>query len=461
VEQKARNGVVQIFNYRVDFGWLSPYTQRPGGMATGTGFFITTTGLILTNFHVIEGSSALFIQIPTLGKQKLKVKIVGVAPERDVAILLLPKTEREMVKKTLEEIPILTLGDSDKVRPTNEVLALGYPLGEQILKSTKGIVSGWAEGYLQIDASLNGGNSGGPALNQEGEVIGINSAVKANAQGMSLIIPSNTVISLLPAMQKTKFLLLPTMGFQYQDATQELIEYMQNPLPGGMYLFRVFPTYLFSRAGLSESDMVYAINGHVVDRFGEIQVPWSTDKLSLQSYLNRLQVGQSLTFLVYRKGKRFEAKVDYLPTPRVPVSPHYPDFETIDYEVFGGLVLMNLRFNHIPLITEQRPLFNRFYNPSNQLKPKVVLVQILPGSQAQKTNIFAVGDILQSLNRVSIHTLQDVRKGLQKTTDTISIKTDEGEVAIFSLAKVLQDEPMLIETFQYRPSQLVHVGLSR
>lgn len=455
IEQKARNAVVQLFNYRVEFAWDSPYTKKPGDISTGTGFFISETGVLLSNFHVIESSASLFIQVPTLGKEKLKVTVLGVVPERDIAVLQVDEIGEVMLKKHFKTIPYLTLGDSDTVKPTNEVLALGYPLGEQILKATKGIVSGLTEWYLQIDASLNPGNSGGPSLNNKGQVIGINSAIQAQAQNMSFIIPSNTVSVVLPALPTSPLLLLPALGFRFQEASLDLIKYLNNPLPGGMYVYKVIPTLLFHTAGIKAGDMIYSINENKIDRFGEIKVPWSDDKVNLRIYFNRVSLGSRLKMVIYRQGKRKTKQITYEMKHRLPVSLYYPDFEQVGYIALGGLILMDLRLNHVPLISQIRPLFNRFYKEENQLIPRVIVVQVLPGSITQTLNLFMPGDIISEMDETPIFTLTDVKQGLLKRIQTKSlgpllIRTEEEELATIDWTTLLNQEPLLVQQFGFQ-----------
>lgn len=177
VQKKVKDTVIQVYTHAIEYNWLEPYKTPEQGESCGTGFFINPKGDFITNYHVIAQGTSIEIQIPSFGLERFDVSIIGVAPERDIALLTLTKESREKIVKKIGKVPYLVLGDSDRILRSQEVLALGYPLGQTRLKSTLGIVSGRERmgGFIQITAPLNPGNSGGPALNTNGDVIGINS----------------------------------------------------------------------------------------------------------------------------------------------------------------------------------------------------------------------------------------------------------------------------------------------
>ena len=142
LQPQIKDTVVQVFSQIANFNWVEPYKTPNQGQATGTGFFINERGDIATNAHVVDEAKAVTIQIPSFGKRIFDVEIVGVSPDRDMAILRLHDNEVEDIKKVLGKIPYLELGNSDEIKRASEVMTLGYPLGQQSLKSTTGVVSG-------------------------------------------------------------------------------------------------------------------------------------------------------------------------------------------------------------------------------------------------------------------------------------------------------------------------------
>ena len=188
VQTQAKDTVVQIIAQTAEVNLLKPYeTPRQGG-GFGSGFFISDNGEIITNMHVIDQAQSVWIKIPSMGKAIIPVEVVGKAPERDLALLRITDQGKEVIKRELgiDKFPFLKLGDSDLVNRADEVLALGYPLGQASLKSTSGVVSGrehlGGKYLIQISSPINPGSSGGPALSLNGEVIGISVSGIVSAQ---------------------------------------------------------------------------------------------------------------------------------------------------------------------------------------------------------------------------------------------------------------------------------------
>ena len=180
LQTKVKNTVVQVFNQGAALDLLQPYKSPTQFQSVGTGFFINDQGELITNAHVIDQAKALYIQIPSLGKRQVEVYCVGVSPDRDLALLKVTEEGLKTIAQEMGAIPFLSLGDSDLVKRADEIMTLGYPLGQQGLKSTTGVVSGREENLIQISAPINPGNSGGPSLNIQGDVIGINTSAILN-----------------------------------------------------------------------------------------------------------------------------------------------------------------------------------------------------------------------------------------------------------------------------------------
>ena len=161
----ARDTVVQVFAQIAELDLMQPYKTPTQYGSRGSGFFINEHGHIITNAHVIDQAHAIWIQIPSLGKRLINVIVVGICPERDIALLRVADEDVDYIRSELGYIPYLVLGDSDKVRRSDEVLALGYPLGQESLKSTTGVISGREKNLIQMSAPINPGSSGGPLLN--------------------------------------------------------------------------------------------------------------------------------------------------------------------------------------------------------------------------------------------------------------------------------------------------------
>lgn len=463
IQKRIKDTVVQVFSHQLEKNLREPYRAPEQSRGVGSGFFINEQGDLLTNYHVVAQASDVYIQIPFCGQEQFEMSIRGVSPERDIALLSPTEESYNRIIKRMGKIPYLLLGDSDAVLRSQEVLALGFPLGQFRLKSTLGIVAGRERlgtfGYFQITAPLNPGNSGGPAINTLGQVIGINSRGIMEAQNIGYIIPINEVKNALSDLYEVKLLRKPILGCIFTVATDELINYLGNPDDGGWYIPRVFEGTLFHDVGIKNEDMLYEFNGYRIDKYGELNVPWSEDKISLFELLNRVTIGDDISLVIYRKGvkKEFDFKLtqNYLP----PVRQIYPEFEpeALDYENIGGAIVMNTSLNHIAQLVQRSPDLVRYGKAEHQHIPSVLVTHIVPNSPADKARILQAGDIISSVNDQKIQTLHEFRDAVMKTpqAEYIRLKVENELTAVLSVEKIIKEEKLFSDRYFIPPSPLI------
>lgn len=458
IQERVKDTVVQIFAQKAELNMLQPYKTPDQHTGSGSGFFINGDGELITNAHVVNQAKAIWIQIPSLGKRILEVELIGVSPERDLALLRLVPEGLELVKRELGTVPYLSLGDSDLVRRSDEIMALGYPLGQQSLKSTTGVISGREQYMIQMSAALNPGNSGGPSLNIAGEVIGINTAIIANAQNVGYIIPANDLKIVLPDLHKVKLLRKPFLGVLYNNATESLTEYLGNPHPGGCYVIEVLKDSTLDKAGVKRGDMIYELNGHKIDVYGEMNVPWSEDKISIVDYVSRLSIGQDVSLVLYRNGTRKEVAVTFGQIDDMAIRTVFPGLEPIDYEVLCGMVVMPLTINHIQLLAPAATGLARYAEMKYRGEPRLIVTHIFPSSELFKTRTLTIGATLNEVNGTPVKTLDDLRNALKKPVNSkfLTIKasdnitsTSEHIFVALPFEKVLAQEEKLAFDYHY------------
>lgn len=467
LEANIQDCVVQVVSQIASFNWVEPYKSPEQIQASGTAFFISSDGYLLTNFHVIDQAKSIYINVPSFGRKPFDVEVIGVYPEGDIALMKLKKESYDEIVNNLGFLPYLNLGDSDTLYRTEPVLALGYPLGQRYLKSTVGVVAGrdyiGGISFVHITAPINPGNSGGPLLNRSGEVMGINTAGIPGSQNMCYMIPINEVKNVLEALYNIKLYRRPSIGIMCNHATDEHTEFLKNPVPGGLYVNYVLPGSLAEKAGISKNDMIYEIiwqnQSYSVDEYGDVKVDWrGHDKILLSELINRFSLKDNVTFVVYRNGERLELEFIYDCQEKEPIRYIYPDYEKeeIDYEIFAGAVFMQLRENHFNLLPESYEL-KKYKHPVSTNQQVIIITNIFPGSLMHKVQCFYPGMIIESVNNKKINSLSDLRNALIDSAKVgiISIKTRDNFESVISLDKALSQEDLLADNFVYPISKTV------
>jgi serine protease Do len=236
-----------------------PEERRIPQKGLGSGFIFRSDGYILTNEHVIQGAEQ--IKVTLKDGREFGGKVIGSDPLTDIAIIKVDATD----------LPALPLGDSDRARVGEWMIAIGNPYGLSHtvtvgVLSAKGrpIYSGDSgreyENFLQTDAAINPGNSGGPLLNIKGEVIGINTAILPYAQGVGFAIPINMAKSLLDPLIETGKVVRSWVGIYLQDITPDMIQQFGLNEPKGALIADVVPNSPASRAGIQRGDIILKVD---------------------------------------------------------------------------------------------------------------------------------------------------------------------------------------------------------
>ena len=270
--------------------------QERKSSALGSGFIIDEKGIVVTNNHVIQDAEDIVVRVN--GDKEFKAKIIGADPLSDIAVLQLETNEKF--------IPVI-FGDSDKARIGDWVIAIGNPfgLGGTV---TSGIISARNrsiglsryEDYIQTDASINSGNSGGPLFDMNGDVIGINTAIlgRSGSIGIGFSIPSNSakiVIDQLIEFGETK---RGWLGVRIQDVTQEIADVEKLDEPRGALVASVAENSPSSKAGIKAGDIILEFNGVKINQMKE-----------LPAIVAKTKVGTNVKVKVWRNKKELTKNV--------------------------------------------------------------------------------------------------------------------------------------------------------
>jgi serine protease Do len=457
----AQNTIVQVFAQNGQFDWREPYRIEAQYEGFATGFLIDDNGYVVTNAHVVESAKYIWIQIPILGRHKLDVDVVGICPDRDIALLKINDDGVEALRQALGSIPFLVLGDSDKVQSADGVLVIGYPLGQYHIKSTTGIVSGreflLTGSLLQTTAPINPGNSGGPLLNAQGHVIGIAVAIIPNAQNVGYAIPVNELRIILDELRIKKFMRRPYLGIRFVVSSDEKARFLNNPMPSGLYVAQVFPNTMFARAGVQAGDMLYECAGGVLDAYGELYIEGLHSKISMYDLVSRIRVGDEIPLVIYRNGERKDLKCIIDDEPPFAVRKKYPNYEPVAYDTIAGMVVMELATNHLEELLEEYPALIRFNEPEYRVESALIITNITPGSYAHQVGSLMPGNIISYVNGIRVKTLEDWSKAIAKSSENgfVSLITDHDVLTVLLLEKILTDEIKLSTAFAYPLSETI------
>ena len=275
-----------------EFG--TPQTRKAS--ALGSGFIIDAKGIVITNNHVIKGAEDIIVRVD--GKEEYKAKVLGADPLSDIAVLKIESKEKFVPVK---------FGDSDKARIGDWVIAIGNPfgLGGTV---TSGIISARNrdiglsryEDFIQTDASINVGNSGGPLFDMDGNVIGINTAIlgQSGSIGIGFAIPSNSakkVINQLIEFGETK---RGWLGVRIQVVTQEIADVEKLDKPRGALVASVAENSPSDKAGIKAGDIILEFNGVLINEMKE-----------LPKIVAQTEVGKNVEVKVWRNGREVSKKI--------------------------------------------------------------------------------------------------------------------------------------------------------
>ena len=279
------------------------FGQTADQTVSGSGFFISNQGYIITNNHVIDGTNSVVVVLSN-GSQE-KATVVGADQYNDVAVL-----------KVDGAVPaVAALGNSDLLKPGETAIAIGSPLGDFKNTVTEGVISATGrsidtgngyqmEGMLQTDAAINPGNSGGPLVDLAGEVVGVNTMIVRNsgsgavAEGLGFAIPINTAQAVASQIIQKGYFAHPYLGITYQPIAPDIASMYNLPVQWGAYVTNVASGSPASQAGLQQGD--------IITKVGDIAIDQN------HSYLNTLYTykpGDSVSLSVNRNGKDVLLKV--------------------------------------------------------------------------------------------------------------------------------------------------------
>ncbi len=367
----------------------------------GSGFVISSDGYIVTNNHVVEDVDSIKVAFAD-GSPEVDATIVGRDPKTDIALIRI-KTDRELFA--------LPLGDSEKVRPGDWVVAIGNPfgLGHTV---TAGIVSakhrvigqGSYDDFIQTDAAINPGNSGGPLINLAGEVIGINTAINPRANTIGFAVPVNMAKEVLPQLQASGRVTRGWLGVVIQRISPELSKEFGLADDKGALVSKVMPDGPAAKAGIERGDVIIEFNGQPIADWNE-----------LPRQVALTPVDQKVSIVLVRKGKRMSVKA-------VVAKLDEPETGEVAKADTGGPAAFGLRVQDVTQeIAEQLGL-----EDTNG----VVVTAVAPGSPAEDAGLHR-GDVILEVDRYAVKNSAQLREKLEESDEGTLLLIKRGDATLF------------------------------
>ncbi|MGO9934399.1 MAG: Do family serine endopeptidase [Steroidobacteraceae bacterium] len=374
-------------------------TPRPHGVqhAQGSGFLISPDGLVLTNAHVVDGAKEVTVKLSD--HREYKAKVLGADRSSDIAVL----------KIDARDLPTVHIGDSDQLAVGDYVLAIGEPFGLEET-ATAGIVSAKGrslpgDGYvpfIQTDAAVNPGNSGGPLFDANGAVVGINAQIYSNSggyQGVAFAIPINLAVQIKDQIVKTGKVEHARLGVEVQTLDQSLADSFKLKTPNGALVAKVVPDSAADRAGVKVGDVILKFNGNPIVDAGQ-----------LSARVGTAAPGDKATLEIWRDGRSIELTAVIGNAAKVATAS----------EDSGAAAPARLGLALRPLNQDER----------QQAGVSGGLVVEDAQGRAAEAGIQA-GDVVLSVDGTPVQSVEQLRKMVQEHSKQIALLIQRGDVRLF------------------------------
>ena len=366
----------------------------------GSGFIISNDGYIFTNNHVVEKADKIIVKVSD--GNKYEAKVIGTDANTDIALIKI---------KPQTSLPVADIGDSEKVKVGEWVIAIGNPFGLEAtvtagIVSAKGRVIGAGpyDNFIQTDASINPGNSGGPLYNMEGKVIGINTAIVQQAQGIGFAIPINMAKTILNDLKTKGKVTRGWLGVSVQDISDDLAANLNHKNKNGALISDVFNGDPADKAGIKVGDIITEIDGKPIK-----------DSHDLLMAIALFQVGQKINVKAVRDGREMNFRVTV---------GERKDKATLETETSG---VSKGQFG----ITAQ-DISAEMARQLGVARGSVIVTEVEAGSPADEAGI-QPQDVIVQVNRVKISSVRDFEQEMAKAAQkkSVSLLLKRGRASFF------------------------------
>jgi S1-C subfamily serine protease len=465
-----RLSTVRIQAVASEFNWFQPFMPGGDGVGTGSGFVVQTEPypLFVTNQHVINDAKQVTLQLLIFGEQQWHAEVVAACPTFDLALVVLkePKAFAEALEK--RKIGLKALELAQKVpKMGDNVVAMGFPLGQDSLKISKGNIAGNEEVNgnicIQSTAPISPGNSGGPLLNADGtEVVGVNFAKATQGENINYVIPVWRVQQMvrkhlkdqpdMPEDGKWKRLhvQVPKHGLTTIEANEALYS-LSGGCRNGIYIAKVAERSVIRNAQPPVPDRAFlvTVNGQELDNFGTgLNTEYVADRVSFPDLFFMVpDLNKDVEFETCANGTVTKHKVSMAFKPEYEKGLRLVQEPTLDgistkYELFGDVSVMEMTVNHIQaLVNAGQPGLSRWLHPTSIAQPRLIVNYVRSGSYASE--VVTLGSAVSKLNGHEVRTLAEFREHFvpkERGGQVWMLETDMGQVAALMFNQSLGEQ---------------------
>ena len=396
--------------------------QMPGA---GSGFVISDDGYVLTNNHVIAEATEIEVFLPGVD-EGYPAEIIGQDPSTDLALL--------KIDSRGERLDYLMFANSEGIRVGDYAIAIGNPLGQLAGSLTVGVISAKGrsdlqiqggtpryQDFLQTDAAINFGNSGGPLVDIHGRVIGVNTAINASGQNIGFTIPSNLALRITEQLRDNGRVIRGFLGVRMDNLTRDLAEGRDLAITYGVIIREVLPDTPAERGGVRVGDVVYEFNGERIRNDNDLQ--WKVADSP---------VGEEAVLKIHRDGRDMELDVvltelDMAQTVLASAGPQ-GDMSSVEDETWLGITVTSLDDTEDPRVDELVDMFDIRESRG------VLVVDVEPGSPADNARL-QPGDVIFEIVDRTVDDMGDFRDAQRRFADRtrkIAIGYRRGDVTAYA-----------------------------
>lgn len=420
---QIRDSVCKIHFHGKEYDFEQPYNDHlDAGSSTGTGFVLDAfppqtepngdhTVFIVTAYHVVEHATRITCEFNVLNGNPVEGELVAYGLHLDVALVKVVIAHRPSADEAEVTWSPLATGASDAVQPTDTVLAAGFALGHDY-QVTSGSISGRSATRIQVDAAINGGNSGGPLLNEANEVLGVvvSGYDPGVAQNINFVSPIVETVAYLRSVLEASALTAPERAFNATIVPSFSALHFDREstqiCPYGGYVTQVHPGSALHEAGMRRKDVLCNVDGYDLDMRGKIQTAWwSVDRLDIETLLERRFEGESVDATFWSHLERRVVSTSIKVERKLDVFREIDPLATPPrYTVRGGLVVQSLTHNHKRLAHAYRHIFRQ---PQVREQSLLVVTFVRPESPFTSMDTISEGDIVLYVNETVVRTIDD------------------------------------------------------